>query len=142
MYPFIKKKSSIRKFRSVTIAGAGKAGISALDLAWHHDEKFQHVAIFSGVWNDWKRNATDSTAVLDYLTRTRMRPKLAYWFYAGEKADTMVAGQTRQVLAKLATKSFIGMQELNVQIDPTGFNDQESCARQLPHCLIWAYGKK
>lgn len=142
LYAYIKKKTSVRKFSSITIAGAGKAGIGAFDLAWHHDEKFNRVAIFSGAWHDWKRDPADSTAILDYLAQTRKRPKLQYWFYAGEKADTVIAGLTRQVYTKLTAKSFINTADMSVQIDQTGLNDQEAYNHQLAHCLIWAYGKK
>lgn len=36
LYPFIKKKAGVRKFRSVVIAGCSLGGLSAFDIGWTH----------------------------------------------------------------------------------------------------------
>ena len=48
LYFFIKKKTGVRKFNSVTIAGCSLGGLSAFDIAWEHADRIDKVGIFSG----------------------------------------------------------------------------------------------
>src|ERR1700690_3288037 len=48
LIPFIKKKSGVRKFNSIIIAGASLGGLSAFDIAWDHADKIDKVGVFSG----------------------------------------------------------------------------------------------
>lgn len=141
LYPFIKKKATVRKFRSIAVAGAGKAGISALDLAWLEDEKFSKVAVFSGALDNWKRDQQDSSAILQYFAGSRKRPRLAFWFYAGSQADTSTAALTDRLVAGLLTKSFISKGDIRQVKEPSGGNKIQDWNRQLPSFLVWAFGR-
>jgi Putative esterase len=47
LYPFIKKKATIRKFNNVAICGFMDASKTAFDVAYNNDSKFQMVGMFS-----------------------------------------------------------------------------------------------
>ena len=95
LYSFIKKKSSVRKFNSVVIAGCSLGGLSAFDFAWDHADKIDKVAVFSGSfwWRDKDISAPDysddlNRIILNKIRTSRKKPKLQYWFYAGGKEET------------------------------------------------------
>ena len=48
LYFFIKKKTGVRKFNSITIAGCSLGGLSAFDIAWDHADRIDKVGVFSG----------------------------------------------------------------------------------------------
>ncbi len=41
LYPFIKKKATIRKFKTVSICGFGSSALSAFDIAWNRMKKLE-----------------------------------------------------------------------------------------------------
>jgi enterochelin esterase-like enzyme len=59
LLPFIKKKSCVRSFRTVSIAGSGIAGISAIDIAWDNWQKFDKVGFLP--------DFTNSNSNVDFL---------------------------------------------------------------------------
>jgi enterochelin esterase-like enzyme len=54
LYPFIKKKATIRKFNSVAICGFLNAAKTVFDVAYNDDNKFQMVGMFSPQFNETK----------------------------------------------------------------------------------------
>jgi enterochelin esterase-like enzyme len=158
LYSFIKKKTGIRSFKDIAIAGCSQGGLSAFDIAWDHADRIDKVGIFSGSF--WWRNKdiTDSTynddenrIMLAKVRSSRKRPKLKYWFYAGdeeEKADRDkdgvidVVDDTRDLIAALEQKKFISNNDIVLVESPSGTHDYSSWKKNLPAFLIWAFGKK
>lgn len=77
LLPFTKKKAGVRKFNSVSIAGSGIAGISALDIAWDNWQKFDKVGFLP---NFSKENSTvDFSILAKKISQSRKRPRLQFW---------------------------------------------------------------
>lgn len=135
LYPFIKKKSSIRKFRSIAICGNSLAGISAFDIAWQHADKIDKVGIFSG---DFTYAAN---GVLEKISSSRKRPKLQYWFYAAENKDSSILNNTKELVNIINKKNTGTSTSIKFVPDKTGSNHLISWRQHFPEFLIWAFGK-
>lgn len=73
LLPFVKKKAGVRKFSSVSIAGAGLAGISALDIAWDNWQKFDNVGFFSDLQT---QNASlDFSLLVKKISQSKKKPE-------------------------------------------------------------------
>jgi len=48
LYPYAKKNATVRKFKTVAIAGCSLGGLSAFDIAWNRADKIDKVGVFSG----------------------------------------------------------------------------------------------
>jgi hypothetical protein len=79
LLPFTKKKAGVRKFNSVSIAGSGIAGISALDIAWDNWQKFDKVAFLPGFAKE--NTAVDFSILAKKISQSRKRPQLQFWLY-------------------------------------------------------------
>lgn len=77
LLPFIKKKSGVRSFRTVSIAGSGMAGVSAIDIAWDNWQKFDKVGFLPGFTNSTAN--VDFSILSEKIAKSRKRPKLQYW---------------------------------------------------------------
>ncbi len=68
LYPYAKKESGVRKFRSFAIAGCSIGGLSAFDIAWNHPDKISKVGVFSGsFW--WRDKASEDSSYSDEKNR-------------------------------------------------------------------------
>ncbi len=157
LYPFVKKRSGVRKFNSVTIAGCSLGGLSAFDIAWDHADKIDKVGIFSGSF--WFRNldAADP-AYKDEVNRielakiksSRKKPKLEYWFYAGTAEETGdrdkdgiidVLDDTKDMIALIKSKNICPPSAIIYKESAAGKHDYADWSRAFPEFLIWAVGK-
>jgi predicted alpha/beta superfamily hydrolase len=86
LLPFIKKKAAVRSFRSVTIAGSGRAGISALDSAWDNWQKFDNVGFLPALSNT--RNEIDFSTLSEKISKSRKRPKIRFWLDQDQAEDS------------------------------------------------------
>ncbi|MEO6894082.1 MAG: alpha/beta hydrolase-fold protein, partial [Ginsengibacter sp.] len=77
LLPFIKKKSGVRSFHTVSIAGSGMAGVSALDIGWDNWQKFDKVGFLSGVTNS--NSKVDFSMLAEKISKSRKRPKIQFW---------------------------------------------------------------
>lgn len=77
LLPFIKKKSGVRKFNSITIAGSGRSGISAFDIAWENWQIFDRVGYFGDLNHALKD--TDYYLLAQKITQSRKNPRLQFW---------------------------------------------------------------
>ena len=157
LYPFIKKKTSVRKFNSITIAGCSLGGLSAFDIAWDHADRIDKVGAFSGSF--WYRDKDASAAdysddkdriMLNKIQSSRKRPHLKYWFYAGddeEKSDRDkdgiidVVDDTKDLIAVLNNKNSISADDITFTEIKEGKHDYASWSHVFPDFLIWAVGK-
>lgn len=157
LYLFIKKKTGVRKFNSITIAGCSLGGVSAFDIAWDHADRINKVGIFSGSF--WLRDK-DTTAkdysddkdriIINKIRSSRKRPHLQYWFYAGdqeEKSDrdndgiTDAVDDTKDLIDVIKSKNFVTPDDIVFTEIKEGNHDYGSWSHVFPQFLIWAVGK-
>lgn len=158
LYPFIKKKSGVRKFKSFTIAGWSLGGLSAFDIAWTYPDTIDKVGVFSGSF--WWRNkdANDSSysddknrIMLNKIRSSRKKPGLEYWFYAGlneEKDDRDqdgvpdVVDDTRDLVAILKAKNIAAPTDIIYKQNQEGKHELASWSNVFPEFLVWSVGRK
>lgn len=158
LYFFIKKKTGVRKFSSITIAGCSLGGLSAFDIAWEHADRINNVGIFSGSFWYRDRDVTDvdysddkDRIMLNKIRSSRKRPHLQYWFYAGEKEETSdrdkdgvidVLDDTKDLITLIKNKNVASESDIAFTEMEEGKHDYTSWSRAFPDFLIWAVGKK
>jgi len=157
LYPFIKKKTGVRKFNTVAIAGASLGGLSAFDIGWNHADKINKIGVFSGSfwWRD--KNTSDSSysddnnrIMIAKLKASRKKPQQQYWFYAGgaeENSDRDkdgiidVADDTKDVIA-LVQKKVTAPGAVVYKEVAGAHHDWPYWSAVLPEFLVWAFGTK
>lgn len=158
LYPFVKKKTGMRSFKNVVIAGCSMGGLSAFDIAWNNAARFNKVGVFSGSF--WWRNKDISDPsysdslnriVLNMIRSSRKRPDLKMWFYVGDKEETSdrdhdgiidAVDDTRDLIKTLAQKKSVVTGDITVEESPLGMHDYPSWRKALPDFLIWAFESK
>ena len=157
LYPFVKKMSGVRKFKSITIAGCSLGGIAALDFAWDHADKIDKVGIFSGSFWLRDKDAKDASysddkdrIMINKIRSSRKRPHLKYWFYAGDNEETAdrdkdgiidVVDDTKDVIELIKKKNVSGPGDIIYTEVKEGKHDYDSWSAVFPQFLIWADGK-
>ena len=157
LYPYAKKNATVRKFKSVAIAGCSQGGLSAFDIAWNRADKIDKVGVFSGSfwWRDKDDKAADysddkNRIMLSKIKSSRKKPALKYWFYTGGKEETGdrdkdsiidVMDDTRDLVELIKSKNICLPDDIKLVEDANGKHDYESWGKQLPAFLIWAFGK-
>lgn len=158
LYPFIKKKTGVRKFNSITIAGCSLGALSAFDIAWDHADRIDKVGVFSGSF--WYRDKDAAAAdysddkdrmMMNKLRASRRQPHLRYWIYAGddeEKGDRDndgiidVVDDTKDLITVLNSKKTISPDDITFTQIKEGKHDYASWSHVFPDFLIWAVGRK
>ena len=157
LYPFIKKKAGVRKFKAVALAGCSLGGLSAFDIAWDHADKIDKVGVFSGSfwWRDKDEKDADynndkNRIMISKLKSSRKKPHLQYWLYAGDKEETGdrdkdsiidVVDDTKDLAAMIKSKNVCLPGDILFTEDPNGTHDYKYWSHQLPQFLMWAFGK-
>ncbi len=157
LYPYAKKKATVRKFKSVVIAGCSMGGLSAFDIAWNRSDKIDKVGVFSGSfwWRDKDDKAADysdekNRIMLNKLKASRKKPGLKYWFYVGDKEEEGdrdkdgiidVVDDTRDLIELIKNKNVCLPDDITLGEDSVGKHGYQSWSKQLPGFLIWAFGK-
>lgn len=157
LYFFIKKKTGVRKFNSITIAGWSLGGLSALDIAWDHGDRINKVGVFSGSF--WYRNQDASAAeysddknriMHNKIRASRKRPHLKYWFYAGSDEEQNdrdkdgiidVIDDTKDLVTIIGNKKVAAPADIVFTEIKGGKHDHDSWRHAFPAFLIWAAGK-
>lgn len=158
LYPYIKKKTGIRRFSIVSIAGCSLGGLSAFDYAWNHNDYINKVGVFSGSfwWRDKDDKAPDysddnNRIMLNKIRKSLQKPALEYWFYAGAKEETSdrdkdgiidVIDDTKDLMELIRSKHICPEQAINYTEDSAGLHNQVYWSKHFPAFLIWAFGKK
>ncbi len=155
LIPFVTKKSGIRKFKNVAIAGMSLGGLSAFDVAWNNSSKIDKAGIFSGSfwWRD--KDAADKTydndknrIVIQKIRASRKKPGQQFWFYAGQKEETSdrdgdgiidVVDDTRDVVEALKNYRHFSPSDLQVIEAKEGQHDWPSWKKSFPAFLDWAF---
>ena len=157
LYPFAKKNATVRKFKSVVIAGCSQGGLSAFDIAWNHADKIDKVGVFSGSfwWRDKDDKAADysdekNRIMLSKIRSSKKKAALKYWFYAGGKEEEGdrdkdsiidVIDDTKDLVAIIKGKNICLPDDIIFTEDTNGKHDYNAWSKQLPAFLIWAFGK-
>ena len=157
LYPFAKKNATVRKFKSVAIAGCSQGGLSAFDIAWNRADKIDKVGVFSGSfwWRDKDDKAADysdekNRIILAKLNASRKKPALKYWFYTGGKEETGdrdkdgiidVVDDTKDLIALINHKNICLPDDIRFIEEANGKHDYDAWSKQLPAFLIWAFGR-
>lgn len=155
LYPFIKKRSGVRKFSSVGMGGWSLGGLSAFDIGWDHNDKIDKVGIFSGSfwWRD--KDSGDSAysddknrIMLNKITSSHKRLHPQFWFYAGGAEETADRDHDGIIDVQDDTRDLINILKIKKSISDIvyleikeGKHDQDSWSRIFPAFLIWAVGK-
>ena len=156
LYFFIKKKTGVRKFNSITIAGCSLGALSALDIAWDHADRIDRVGMFSGSFWYRDKDTTDANysdekdrLIINKIRSSKKRPKLQYWFYVGDGEETAdrdkdgitdVVDDTRDLIDLLKAKTG-APDEINFVEIKEGTHDYSSWSHAFPQFLIWAVGQ-
>ncbi len=140
LYPFIKKKVAVRKFKSIAIVGFDKSGISAFDIAWNNADKIQKVGIFSGNYGYHSKTDTAKN-VFSYLASSRKRPTMQVWLYAGDRPDSAALINTQRFADALESKKTIARDDIVIREDKFSGNDQEDWRKNFSAFLTWAFAK-
>jgi enterochelin esterase-like enzyme len=125
LYPFVKKKTVIRKFNTVAICGFGASAISSFDIAWNNDEKIGMAGMFEPAL---VKALNDSTS-LHTIEGLRKRPNLKIWI-AAHPSDS----------ATLLFKSMMNNKKSIVECSLTVNNDARVDA-DFAAFLLWAFPK-
>ena len=129
LYPFIKKKATVRKFKAVGICGFGPSALSAFDVAWNNDEKIRMLGMFqtdfqlSSLYND--------SLVISTIDKLRKRPDLKIWMSA-RTTDT-TSSQFKKIMD--ATKSITECTLV------TNDKNENINAKNFATFLLWAYSR-
>lgn len=144
LYPFIKKKTVIRKFRSIAICGNSLGGLSAFDIAWQNADKIDKVGIFSGDFDYAGTHSVEGDPynnALESIRSSRKRPKLQYWLYVADNKDSSIINSSSAFVDILKKKN--AGTDANIQFitDKNGNNDLSSWRHHFAEFLLWAFPK-
>jgi enterochelin esterase-like enzyme len=140
LYPFVKKKVTTRKFKSITIAGCSRAGVSAFDIAWNYADKINKVGIFSPTF-DYADKTDSGKAALAFIKSSRKRPKLQLWLYAAGNENNIVLNNVLSLKQILEDKSSITPDDITLITDKNGTNDYTNWRNQFAAFILWAFAK-
>lgn len=157
LLPFIKKRSGIKKFKTVAIAGWSLGGLSAFDIAWNNSDKIDKAGIFSGSfwWRD--KDSNDSTysdeknkIILAKMRASRKKPPIQFWFLSGNLEETSdrdkdgiidVQDDIEDLRLLMMERGLVSKENLPYTIDQLGKHDIPTWSRNMPDFLKWAFGK-
>ncbi|MBC7534821.1 MAG: hypothetical protein H7258_03920 [Ferruginibacter sp.] len=144
LYPFIKKKTGVRKFRSVVICGYSLGGISAFDIAWENADKIDKAGIFSVNLDYARQNpagiADSVNIVLQKIKSSKKRPKLQYWFYAGEDGDSSIFKNSQALIGIIGQKNTGTAADIKFLPVKGGSNNMSAWRQHFAAFLLWAFG--
>ncbi len=157
LYAFVKKKTGVRKFNSVVLAGSSLGGLSAFDIAWNHADKIDKVGVLSGSfwWRDKDQTAADysddkNRIMLANTRSSRKKPHLKYWFYVGDKEETSdrdkdgiidAVDDTKDLIGIIKNKNVCPPGDITFKESQEGKHAYESWSKVFPDFLIWAVGR-
>lgn len=157
LVPYVERTLSVQSGpTSTAIAGFSLGGLSALDVAWAHPERFGKVGVFSGsLW--WRKKAYEDgyDDHNDRIMHTQIRqnpqkPALKFWFEAGTNDETSdrnnngvidAIDDTLDLMHELEKKGYRRGADFQYVEVPGGRHNPETWSQVMPDFLIWAFGK-
>lgn len=137
LLPYIKKKTSIRKFNSIAVWGDRKPGIAALSLAWMHADKIDKTGLHNADFG-YAGKGDSLDLVLEQLMQSRKRPKLQYWLYAS-KSDSIKYRSAEQLVNIISKKNISREADINFMNDEK-YNGNDVLRNDFAAFLVWAFG--
>ena len=125
LYPFVKKKTVIRKFNSVGICGFGTSALSSFDIAWNNDEKIGLVGMFEPAFGG---TVAGDSMVLKNIDGLRKRPNLKIW------VSSKLSDSSSQVF-----KNIIDTKKSIKDITIVKKESETETAKGFEAFLLWAY---
>lgn len=138
------------------IAGFSLGGLTAFDIAWHHDEIFDLVGVFSGsFWwrkKDLNNGYTDDDRILHQLIReTKKKPDLKFWLMTGTNDEVADRNKnfiidsiddTIDVIKELVNKGYQRPSEVFYFEMVGGKHDVPTWGKVMPKFLEWAFSRQ
>lgn len=155
LMPFVEKQLRVLSNPANTvIAGFSLGGLSALDLAWAHPEKFGKVGVFSGsLW--WRKRAYEDgyddhndRIMHALIRRSPTKPALRFWFEAGTDDETSdrngngvidAIDDTLDLMHELEAKGYRRDEDFSYEEVAGGRHDPKTWAKVMPNFLAWAF---
>ncbi len=127
LYPFVKKKTTIRRFNSVAIVGSEKAALAAFDIGWNNDEKIEKVGMLE---TDFSNQAlANDSLTLSAINSLRKRPNLRFWQTSGMSDSAAVQFKNNMAGRK-------SIQESRLLITPNSIDERN---KNFAAFLVWAF---
>ncbi|MCU0443568.1 MAG: alpha/beta hydrolase-fold protein [Microscillaceae bacterium] len=156
LMPFLQQNFRTKSEAENTFfAGFSLGGLSAMDIVWHHADKFSRAGVFSGsLW--WRSKPyeggynEDTDRIMHNLVREgQYKPNLRFWLQAGtddETADRNNNGiidaidDTLDLIKELKNKGYHDEQIVYYEMQG-GTHDQATWAKAMPVFLQWLFKK-
>ncbi len=128
LLPFVKKKSGIRKFQSISMAGIKKNGELAIGFAWNNADKIKYGIAVSSFTD------TSNNLVLQQIEKSRKRPDCSLMIFE--------SNENKKEDSSYAARLFAGKRTLQhlVYIRYPGKNNQEAWDDLLPEIFSKTLG--
>jgi enterochelin esterase-like enzyme len=132
LYPFVKKKATIRKFNSVAICGFMNAAKTMFDVAYNDDNKFQMVGMFSPKFNEIKKGNTKTELEIIQGMKKKLTLKIFLEINSNDTTasqfETIILNKPSIILNKIAHNNNT---DSNIKKTPT--------IQNFAAFLLWAF---
>ena len=126
LYPFVKKKTVIRKFNSVGICGFGQSAVSGFDIAYNNDEKIALAGMFDPTFSN---SPAGDSIILQNINGLRKRPTLKIWMFSNSSDSSSINFKKIMDAKKSITECTL----------VTNTDNGRSSAENFAAFLLWAY---
>lgn len=155
LIPFIQSEVPVAINGKRAIAGFSLGGLTAFDIAWHNDNYFDAVGVFSGsFWwrkKDLSADYTDDDRILHQVIKeTATKPSLQFWLMTGTNDETADRNRnfiidsiddTVDVIKELLKKGYKRPTDIAYFEMVGGKHDVPTWGKVMPKFLMWAFGK-
>lgn len=155
LLPYVQSEVPVTINGKRAFAGFSLGGLTAFDIAWHNDNYFDAVGVFSGSfwWRKKDLNAgyTDDDRILHQMIReTKTNPALKFWLMTGtndELADRNhnfiidSIDDTIDVVKELMKKGYQKPHDVFYFEMVGGKHEVPTWAKAMPKFLEWAFAK-
>ncbi len=132
LYPFVKKKVTVRKFDAVAICGFYQSAISAFDIAWNNDEKIQKAGMFYPVF--YESETVKDSALIAQIQSLRKRPTIKLWLTYTLLDNLNIMAFKKVIETKKSIENFQPVtSERNLKKEPAIEN--------FADFLVWAFAR-
>jgi enterochelin esterase-like enzyme len=163
LLPYVQERYPVSNQPEESVfAGFSLGGLSALDLVFHHPERFSRAGVFSGsLW--WRSKSTEAgyrdetdRIMHDLVRKGNYSRKLKFWFEVGTDDETSdrnnngiidAIDDTLDLIEELTRKGYRydrtgGPTDIRYVEVAGGKHDQDTWSRVMPDFLTWAFGKR
>jgi enterochelin esterase-like enzyme len=134
LYPFIKKRATIRKFNTVAICGFMNASKTAYDVAYNNDNKFQMVGMFSPQFSTAK--TAKSKNEYEIIQGMKKRPTIKIFL-----EDSGIDSSAIEFASMIANKPSVSECKIIPQETGDAALKKMPTIRNFAAFLMWAFPK-